>query len=137
MPTIHTFPAYAGSATDSHVEAAIFAARSARVLYFSGLLSGGSIDYTRLAGQYFPYTVRDVYNSKVLADTLGGIQPTAFHTTPPRLPADIIADAQRNLVVRDGVASFFYNPEDSITYLQQTAQGIQALGYTFVSPASL
>jgi uncharacterized protein YdaL len=137
VPTIHTFPAYAGSAADSFVEAATFAVRSARVLYFSGLLSGRPIDYTRLAGQYFPYSVRDVYNGKVLADTLGGIQPTAFNTIPPRLPADIIADAQRNLVVRDGVASFFYNPEDSITYLQQTVQGIQALGYTFVSPASL
>jgi hypothetical protein len=40
------------------------------------------------------------------------------------------------LVVRDGYASFFYNPEDSISYLKQTVAGIKALGYTFVSPTS-
>jgi hypothetical protein len=42
-----------------------------------------------------------------------------------------------NLVVRDGVAVFFYHPEDSISYPRQTVNGLKALGYTFVSPASL
>jgi len=32
------------------------------------------------------------------------------------------------------VASFFYNPEDPLSYLQQTVQGLLALGYQFVSP---
>jgi len=60
----------------------------------------------------------------VLPDTLGGIDPSVYNNIPPRLPADIIADAQRTLVVRDGVASFFYNPEDPLSYLQQTVQGL-------------
>jgi hypothetical protein len=78
-----------------------------------------------------------MYNCKVLADTLGGIQPQPFFQFPARLPADIIADAQRTLVVRDGVASVFYNPSDSISYLRQTVNGLKSLGYTFVGLGSL
>jgi uncharacterized protein YdaL len=149
MPSLHSFASYAGSAVDSKLVATgstfKFKARTERVLYFSGLLSwlasgattNQGLDYTRLVGQFFPYSVQDVYGGKVLADTLGGIEPQAFYITPPRLPADIIADAQRTLVVRDGVASFFFHPEDSLSYLQQTVQALQNLGYTFVSPATL
>jgi hypothetical protein len=72
----------------------------------------------------------------VLADTLGGIQPDPFYQFPARLPADIIADAQRTLVVRDGVASFFYNPSDDISYLQDTVNGLKGLGYTFAALGS-
>jgi hypothetical protein len=89
-----------------------------------------------VAGQYMPYTVRDVYNMKVLADTLGGIEPQPYFSYPARLPADIIADAQRNLVVRDGWASFFYHTYDSISYLQQAVTGLKGLGYTFVAPTA-
>jgi uncharacterized protein YdaL len=136
MPTFVTFPSYAASVPDYQAAVATFATRSERSLYFTGLLSKQAIDYQRLAGQYFPYTVHDLYGSKVLADSLGGIDPTTYYSIPPRLPADIIADAQRTLVVRDGYASFFYNPDDSISYLEQTVAGIKALGYTFVSPTS-
>jgi len=143
VPKIHTFPSYAATATDYNVVtsfkyngATAFSARGERSLYFSGLLSGGAIDYTRLAGQYFPYSVNDVYNCKVLADTLGGIEPLPFFQFPARLPADIIADAQRTLVVRDGIASFFFHPTDSISYLQQTVTGLKNLGYTFVDQAT-
>ncbi len=83
-----------------------------------------------------PYTVRDVYNMKVLADTLGGIEPLPYFSYPARLPADIIADAQRNLVVRDGWASFFYHTYDNISYLKQTVTGLKSLGYTFVAPTA-
>ncbi|WP_442756528.1 DUF2334 domain-containing protein [Methylocystis sp. JAN1] len=142
-PTIHTFPCYVAAVQASNAASKYFAARSERALYFSGLISGGAIDYTRLAGQYFPYTVKDVYcslmhsNCKVLPDTLGGIEPQAFGVNPPRLPADIIADAQRLLVVRDGVASFFHHPEQPISYLQEVVRGLLALGYQFVSPAAV
>jgi uncharacterized protein YdaL len=144
LPNCITFPAYAASAFGYQAVtnfapngARAFSSRAERSLYFKGLLSGGAIDYTRFAGQYFPYSVQDIYNCKVLADTLGGIQPEPFFQFPPRLPADIIADAQRTLVVRDGVASFFYNPSDSISYLRQTVNGLKSLGYTFVGLGSL
>jgi uncharacterized protein YdaL len=144
VPNSITFPSYAASAFGYEAVtnfafngAPAFSVRAERSLYFKGLLSGGAIDYTRAAGQYFPYTVKDIYNCHVLADTLGGIQPAPFFQFPPRLPADIIADAQRTLVVRDGVASFFYNPDDNISYLQQAVNGLKGLGYTFVGQASV
>jgi uncharacterized protein YdaL len=135
VPKLWTFPSYAASVfgyqavTSAQVNGQpAFAARAERPLYFSGFMSGGTIDYTRVVGQYFPYTVTDVYKCNVLADTLGGIGRA-------RLPADIIADAQRNLVVRDGFASFFYHASDDISYLQQTVNGLKNLGYTFFAPA--
>jgi uncharacterized protein YdaL len=137
MPTISTFPDYAASVPDYQAAAQTFTTRAERSLYFPGVLTRQPIDYTRPVGQFFPYSVQDVYGSKVLADSLGGIDPTVFMGIPPRLPADIIADAQRTLVVRDGVASFFYNPEDPLSYLQQTVQGLIGLGYQFVSPLTL
>jgi len=144
VPDTMTFPSYAASAFGYQAVtnftfngARAFSTRAERSLYFSGVLSGGAIDHTRFAGQYFPYTVKDVYNCNVLADTLGGISPEPFFQFPARLPADIVADAQRTLVVRDGVASFFYNPDDSISYLQETVNGLKNLGYTFVGQAGV
>jgi uncharacterized protein YdaL len=136
MPQIVTFPSYAASAADYAAANGFFTTASERRLYFTGLLSGQPVNYTQLAGQYMPYTVRDVYNMKVLADTLGGIEPLPYFSYPARLPADIIADAQRNLAVRDGWASFFYHTYDNISYLQQTVTGLKNLGYTFVSPTA-
>ena len=48
-----------------------------------------------------------------------------------------MAAAQKNLVVRDGFASFFFHPYLDISYLQQTVAGLKAVGYSFVSPSSL
>ena len=136
MPPFITFPSYAASAADYAAANGFFTTASERRLYFTGLLSGQPINYTQVAGQYMPYTVRDIYNMKVLADTLGGIEPQPYYSYPARLPADIIADAQRNLVVRDGWASFFYHTYDSISYLQQAVTGLKSLGYTFVAPTA-
>lgn len=124
--TIHSFPNYAASAPDYLVASATFAARAERALYFKGLLSGGPIDYSRMVGQYFSYTVQDVYGGKVLADGLGGF----------RASADIIADAQRSLVVRDGVASFSYL-FGQLPDIQASVTGLKNLGYSFVAPTSL
>jgi uncharacterized protein YdaL len=136
MPPFITFPSYAASAVDYQAANGFFTVASERRLYPTGLLSGQAYNYGQVAGQYMPYTVRDVYGMKVLADTLGGIEPLPYYSYPARLPADIIADAQRNLVVRDGWASFFYHSYDSISYLQQTVSGLKSLGYTFVSPTA-
>jgi len=136
MPQFMTFPSYAASAVDYAAANGFFTAASERRLYFTGLLSGQPINYTQVAGQYMPYTVRDVYNMKVLADTLGGIEPLPYFSYPARLPADIITDAQKNLVVRDGWASFFYHTYDNVSYLQQTVTGLKSLGYTFVAPTA-
>ena len=123
-PTIFTSPNYVSSVNCSKVFASRYV-RSERPLYFPGLLTGGAINYSRLAGQYFPYTVRDVYGGKVLPDTLGGIELLPFGPNPARPVSQILADAQRNLVVRDGCASFFFHPSDNISYLQQAVTGIK------------
>jgi len=136
MPAFITFPSYAASAVDYLAANGFFTVATERRLYPTGLLSRQPYNYGQIAGQYMPYTVRDVYGMKVLADTLGGIEPQPYFSYPARLPADIIADARRNLVVRDGWASFFYHTYDSISYLQQTVTGLKSLGYTFVSPTA-
>lgn len=136
-PTLFTFPHYFASAADYKAASQVFTTRYERSLYFKGLLSGGAIDPTRVVGQFSPYVIRDVYGMKVLPDNLGTIEPVPFYQFPVRLPADVIADARRSLVVRDGFASFFYNMDNGLSYLQTTVEGLQGMGYTFVSQASL
>ncbi|BFV56865.1 polysaccharide deacetylase family protein [Kitasatospora sp. CMC57] len=136
VPTIFEFPHYAGSAVDYRTVEPLFAARYERSLYFGGVLSGGSIDYSMLIGQFFPYPVHDVYGETVLPENLGNYEPIMSNNNPPRLPADMIASAKLNLVVRDGYASFFYHPSYGLNPLKQTVTGIKALGYTFISPAT-
>lgn len=136
-PTIFEFPHYAGSAVDYRAIGTKFSTRYERGLYFGGLLSGGAVDNARLNGQYFPYAVKDLYGTKVLPECIGNVEPDAFNNHPARLPADLVAAAQANLVVRDGFASFFYHPYLGTAYLQQVVTGIKALGYTFVAPTSV
>jgi uncharacterized protein YdaL len=132
-PTIFEPPHYAASAVDYKVFQSVYGTRYDRGLYFPGNLTGGVADATKLMGQYFPYAVRDVYGSAVIPENLGNIEPEPFNNHPARLPADLIGTAKSNLAVRDGSASFFYHPYLGTAYLQQTVEGIQALGYTFVS----
>jgi uncharacterized protein YdaL len=134
-PTIFEFPHYAGSVNSYKAAKAYYATRYERGLYFPGVLRGGTVRYDQLFGQFFPYVVTDLYASKVIPENLGNIEPDGYNQHPPRLPADLIAAAEANLVVRDGFASFFYHPFLGVDYLKQTIEGIRALGYTFVSPA--
>ncbi|MFJ8823349.1 DUF2334 domain-containing protein [Streptomyces sp. NPDC102467] len=136
-PTLWTTPHYAASAADYKVFAINYAARLERSLYFSGTLGGNSAGPNVFIGQFFPYTVKDVYGTKVLPENIGNYEPDPFNNHPPRLPADLIAAAKANLAVRDGVASFFYHPYLPTQPLKETVDGIKALGYTFVSPTSL
>ncbi|HVF53964.1 MAG TPA: polysaccharide deacetylase family protein [Actinomycetota bacterium] len=150
-PRIFEFPHYAGSDIDYRVVKDKFAARYERSLYFKGLLSGGPIDHKRMvggtpvdhgfmSGQIFPYVVTDVYGAKVLPENLGNYEPVEYNNHPTRFPAELIDNARRNLAVRDGFASFFYHPFlgwEGLEALKETVEGIQGLGYTFVSPGSL
>lgn len=136
-PALWTTPHYAASATDYKVISSAYSARLERSLYFAGTLSGAPSAPNTFIGQFFPYVVKDVYGTKVLPEDLGNYEPVAYNNHPPRLPADLIASARANLAVRDGFASFFYHPYYPLQPLQDTINGIKALGYTFVSPASL
>jgi uncharacterized protein YdaL len=136
-PTIFEFPHYMGSGTDYRRVARQFSTRWERSLYALGSLAGGTLDETRVVGQIYPYAVRDVFGSKVLPESLGNVEPQPFFQYPERLPAAIIRDAKRLQVVRDGVAGLYFHPFFDLSYLKQTVEGIQALGYTFVGPATL
>lgn len=137
IPKIFEFPHYAASAADYQAVRARFATRYERSLYPGGVLTGSTPDYAHVVGQFFPYVVKDVYGSKVLPENLGNYEPEPFNTHPARLPEEIVATAARNLVVRDGFASFFYHPFLGVEGLKAIVEGIQAHGYTFVSPTSL
>lgn len=127
-PTIFEFPHYAGSPTDYAVIAQMFPARYERSLYFSG---------PYVEEQYVPYVVRDVYGACVIPETLGFVAPEAWNNHPRRLPADILADAERVLVVRDGIASFFFHPTLPLEQLREIVDGITDLGYEWVGPANV
>jgi uncharacterized protein YdaL len=136
-PTIFEFPHYSASATAYREVASSFNTRYERSLYFLGVLTGAPVDHSRMVGQMFPYVIRDVYGTRVLPENIGNVEPEDWFQYKARLPEAIVADAQRNLVVRDGFASFYFHPFFDISYLRQTVEGIKAAGYTFVSPASL
>lgn len=136
-PTIFEYPHYAGSATDSRAIAQRFSRAYHRGLYFEGALGGGADDHSRMLGQFFPYLVRDTYGWQVIPENLGSYEPEAYNHHPARFPEDIIANARANLVVRDGVASFYFHPFLELDALRQIVQGIKAAGYTFVSPRDL
>lgn len=136
-PTMWTFPDYAASAPDYQAAASLFPVRWERALYFGGYLSGGTIDYSHVIGETFPWVVRDVYGSVVLPENLGDYSPEAFYAFPPHTVADILAAGTANLAVRDGFASFFYHPYEGLAPLEQIVDGLRAQGYTFVDPAQV
>ncbi|HUQ38587.1 MAG TPA: polysaccharide deacetylase family protein [Acidimicrobiales bacterium] len=145
IPNVFEFPHYAGSATDYWAAAAKFGTGYDRPLYFAGVLTGGPVDSrkarhfpgevddARFAGQFFPYVVKDLYGRKVIPENIGDFSPTEMNHHPARLAADLVANARAALVVRDGFASFFYHPYLGLEDLKPIVEGIQGLGYTFVS----
>ena len=137
-PTIFEFPHYAGSALDYQRVRLKFTTRYDRGLYAANWCPGGNCgtgtpDYTRIHGQYFPFLVRDIFDTIVIPESLGNIELEAANHHPPRYPADILATAQRNAVVKDGVLSFFFHPYVPVSYLGQVVDGIRGQGYQFVS----
>ena len=135
-PHIFEFPHYSASAVDYRTVSAGFTARYERAMYFSGVLTGGPIDHTHFASQFFPYPVRDVYGTAVIPEGLGNVEAQGFNQHEARLPAEILASARRQLVVRDGVASFFYHPFLGLRFLPALIEGMQTMGYTFVAAES-
>ena len=137
-PTIWETPHYAGSAADYAGIGQTYPTKYEEELFFGGQLAGGAINYSHVFGQFFPYEVHDVYGATVVPENLGDYEPVAAFGNPPRLAQDIINEGQQNLAVTQGVASFFIHSDyDPLSALQQVVTGLKALGYTFVSPATL
>ena len=141
-PTIFEFPHYAGSAIDYQVVQQQFGIRYDRGLYAAdwcpnGACGAGTPDYTRIYGQFFPYLVRDIFGTVVIPESLGNVEPVEFNHNPPRSPQDILDAAHANTVIDDGVQSFFFHPYLPLKDLRQIVQGLQGMGYEFVSPDTL
>jgi len=126
-------PHYLASATDYSAIANVYRIHYGRLLYFASGSPAG-----RFLGQFYPFTIEsDIYRYRVLPDNLGNIEPNPNPGYRPLLPDDLIRFATKALVVRDGFASFFYDPFNGPTYLDQTISGIKSLGYTFVGGATV
>lgn len=136
VPTVWVTPHYFATAADYAGINSVYPTRYEREIFASGQLSG-TPDYTRIFGQFFPYVAHDVYGETVVPENLGDYEPTAANNNPPRTPADIIHNAQVNLAVTQGVASFFFDPSNPLSALQQIVTGIKGLGYTFVGTSGV
>ena len=137
-PTIWETPHYAASAADYAGIGQTYSTRYEQELFYGGELTGGTINYSHVFGQFFPYEVHDLYGTTIVPENLGDYEPTALFGNPARSAQDVINEAQQNLAVTQGVASFFiHSDDDPLSVLQQIVTGIKALGYTFVSPATL
>ena len=135
-PTVFETPHYSASAADYRGFAGVYPTRYERELFFGGLLNpAGSA--THVYGQFFPYSVTDVYGSLVLPENLGNYEPITYNNTPPRTSADIVANAAANQVVTESVASLFFHPDYPLSELQSIVTGVQGLGYTFVPATQL
>lgn len=104
------------------------------------------------AGQFFPYPVRDYYGQRVLPENLGNIEYDICKTDPTSCGVvytadDILLNAQKAKVVRDGYASWFFHPfwveagvvpgNPGFSDFTRTMEGITTLGYQWVDPGNL
>ena len=136
-PRLFEFPHYAGSVADYRTVNALFGVRWERGMYYGGYLTGQPIDYSHVIGEGFPYVVRDVYGSTVLPENCGPYAPEQFYGFKPHTIADILAAADANQVVRNGIAAFYFHPFEGLDALQQIVQGFRDRGLQFVDPATL
>ena len=139
-PTIWETPHYFASPADYGINngttrtgiSSVYATRYEREMFVGGQLSGNGLNYDHAFGQFFPYSVTDVYGAKVIPENLGNYEPEVSNNNPPRPATQIIANAAANLAVTQGVASFFFHPDYPLSELQAIVPGIKTLGYTFV-----
>lgn len=134
--TIFETPHYLASSNAYAAMAKVFDTRYERSHYYPGQLSGQTLSQ-RAGDQFFPFRVHDIYGSDVLPENLGNITEEEQNNHAVRDPARLIAGARANLVVRESTASFFYHPFLGVEQLRETVEGIEALGYTFVSASEL
>ena len=116
----------------------IYPVQYARLIYYpweEGGRPGHENDYV---GQYFPYLIhKDVYGYTVIPENLQNIEDAPNPGYRPLSSEDTIRFAEKLMVVRDGIGSFFYHPYLGESELANIIQGLQNLGYTFVSAPSL
>lgn len=120
--------------------------RALREEYFKNL----KVDYLsdRWSGQFFPYEIYgDIHGQRLIPESLGNLQNYLTNQVlKTRSLQEIVADAKRNLVLRDSWASFFVHthildipardgsgryPGDP-TQVRELVREIKKLGYNFI-----
>lgn len=176
-PSVWLTPHYQASALDSVIFGRVFPWGIGRSIYFEHTVTGlpNSTDWDALtytakntpearnayykdlqvktsgawSGQLYPYEIYgDYYGQRLLPEILGNPQPFEnAHVVQPRTMKEIIADAKRNLVLRDTWASLFFHPylltdlyNDGIgafpgdsAPLVELIRELKGLGYEFVN----
>jgi hypothetical protein len=137
-PAIWTTPFDGASAPDYAGISQVYATKYESEMFFGGELSGQPIDYSHVFGQFFPYEVHDLYGSTVIPENLGDYYQWPTFGNPALSAQDMLDEAQQNLALPQGVASFGLHPQtDPLSVLEQLVTGLKAEGYTFVSPQGL
>jgi uncharacterized protein YdaL len=136
-PDIFEFPHYMGSEADYQAVQEQFGIRYDQGTYFAHGCTPPACTVTEKSDQqYFPYPVRDVYGSVVIPENLENIS-MAYNNNPERTAQDLVDGARAMTVVRDSVASCFFHPFLPVEQLDQVVTGIQALGFSYVSPRDI
>jgi uncharacterized protein YdaL len=140
-PEFFEFPHYTGSMASYRAANEVFGVRYDQGTYFAALCPDGRCDRRpakpgELFQQFFPYLVRDVYGSVVIPENLLNVS-SSYNNNPPRSVRDVLGNAQAMSVVRDAVVSAYYHPFLGTDRLAQVVEGIEKLGYEFVSPYDL
>jgi uncharacterized protein YdaL len=141
-PQVFTTPHYAASPNAYAAIRSRFPVRYERVLYFAREAGPGLVwksgDW---GGQFFPYEIRDIRGDLLLPENLGYYAGKGRGYGSGggfgRGQDHLIDSARRNLVVRDGYASFFFHWFEDPAVLDGTVAGVQAMGYRFVAPAEV
>jgi uncharacterized protein YdaL len=135
-PTIFEFPHYGASALDYTAVASRFSARYEQSMYYTGTLVPVSADKMAYADQMFPYPVRDIYGQIVVPEDMGNDTPYAYNQHASRSPSQLLDAATRDMVLKDGYASFFHHWFLGVGPLRKIVEPMQARGWTFVGADS-
>lgn len=145
-------PHYQGSPTALRASAKVFGTVYERSFYYTSdkpdLRPGPGRDFA--VDQFFPYPIkRDYYGRRVIPENLGNMRYAAKdgagvnqHNESEYSWRDLLTNARYALLVRDGVASFFYHPflteptsgVPGEADLIRLLDGIEKLGFTWTSP---
>lgn len=136
-PTIFETPHYTASVNAYAAMAELYDARYEQGEYFAGTITDREISTEHYYGQYFPYSVHDVYGQKVYPENLENVTLKDLNNHAARSPATLIDRAEANLIVRESTASFYFHPFLDIGYLDEVVTGIEELGYEFVPVTEL
>jgi len=136
-PKIFETPHYTASVNAYVAMAEDYDARYEQVEYYAGMLSGGEFTPEESYGQIFPYSVHDIYGSRVFPENLQNPTEKEQNNHPARPPQEIVDRAEANLAVTESTASFYFHPFLEIEHLEEVVEGIKDLGYDFVPVTEL